>query len=389
MCPLDARAMLEAPRRCSERPASPVSCSASTRTRPRFRCEECGPTRSCTGLHAWHCRTGCSRAQAGLEAVRGRGGDRPRADFRTPGFVHNRSISPEREGLRHPDVAIPRSGSSVGLSHETSACFRDIPQCAWNSPIRGRRSMSPAASDAAAGRRRNGAVRSPEPRPSALVLRQLGPGDGADSPSQLDALNGYTAAAGRLRLPPLTAIDEASVEPSPRALRGLLGRLPGPVVLSGRDRPHRQGRRRVRSSRRAVAHGHSATGQILYYREVSTAGWPSRDVLIRYVRAALARAPKTAASARARSSPGAAGARGPASASGPAARSGARAGGQDPCTPGLSDRGQRLGVVVPPVPRRVRAVCLGVGALRAADRFLGADAGDSSSDAQSSWPSIR
>ena len=33
----------------------------------------------------------------------------------------------------------------------------------------------------------------------------------------------------------------------------------------------------------------SSSGQLLYYREVSTAGWPSTSVLVRYVKAALAR----------------------------------------------------------------------------------------------------
>ena len=41
----------------------------------------------------------------------------------------------------------------------------------------------------------------------------------------------------------------------------------------------------------------SRTGQLLYYREVSTAGWLSTSVLIRYVKAALARAPEPASAA--------------------------------------------------------------------------------------------
>ena len=41
----------------------------------------------------------------------------------------------------------------------------------------------------------------------------------------------------------------------------------------------------------------SSTGRLLYYREVSTAGWPSTAVLARYVKAALARAPKSGAAA--------------------------------------------------------------------------------------------
>jgi cytochrome oxidase Cu insertion factor (SCO1/SenC/PrrC family)/thiol-disulfide isomerase/thioredoxin len=110
---------------------------------------------------------------------------------------------------------------------------------------------------------------------------------------QLSALNGYAAAARRLGLPPLTAVDEASVEPSSQTLTDFLKRLPQP--LSYPTAIDRTGR---------VADGYqvlgvpwfvvtSRTGQILYYREVSTGGWPNTKTLISYVRAALARAPKT------------------------------------------------------------------------------------------------
>jgi cytochrome c biogenesis protein CcmG, thiol:disulfide interchange protein DsbE len=108
----------------------------------------------------------------------------------------------------------------------------------------------------------------------------------------LSALNGYAAASHRLGLPPLTAVDEGSVEPSSQTLSGFLKRLPEP--LSYPTAIDRTGR---------VADGYqvlgvpwfvltSKTGQILYYREVSTAGWPSTKTLVSYVRAALARAPK-------------------------------------------------------------------------------------------------
>ena len=110
---------------------------------------------------------------------------------------------------------------------------------------------------------------------------------------QLQALNGYAAAARRLGLPPLTAVDEGSVEPSAQTLTGFLKRLPHP--LSYPTAIDRTGK---------VADGYqvlglpwfvltSKSGQILYYREVSTAGWPSTKTLISYVRAALARTPKT------------------------------------------------------------------------------------------------
>jgi cytochrome oxidase Cu insertion factor (SCO1/SenC/PrrC family)/thiol-disulfide isomerase/thioredoxin len=110
---------------------------------------------------------------------------------------------------------------------------------------------------------------------------------------QLSALNGYATAARRLGLPPLTAVDEGSVEPSSQTLTNFLKRVPQP--LSYPTAIDRTG---------TVADGYqvlgvpwfvltSRTGQILYYREVSTADWPSTKTLISYVRAALARTPKT------------------------------------------------------------------------------------------------
>jgi len=114
---------------------------------------------------------------------------------------------------------------------------------------------------------------------------------------ELDALNRYQAIAQRTGLPRLTAVDEASVEPSARTLAGFLHALPKP--LSYPVALDRSGK---------IADGYevlglpwfvltSRTGQLLYYREVSTAGWPSTSVLIRYVKAALARAPKLAGAA--------------------------------------------------------------------------------------------
>ena len=116
---------------------------------------------------------------------------------------------------------------------------------------------------------------------------------------RLTALNRYASKAAASGLPMLTAVDEGSVEPSPGALRGFLATLPRP--LSYPVAVDRSGR---------VADGYevlgepwfvlvSATGRILYYREVATAGWPSLTTLVRYMRAALARAPKAPAGAAA------------------------------------------------------------------------------------------
>jgi len=114
---------------------------------------------------------------------------------------------------------------------------------------------------------------------------------------QLDALNGYEAVAKRTGLPQLTAVDEASVEPSAGTVRSFLRALPHPLAYPvALDRSGK------------LADGYevlglpwfvltSPTGQLLYYREVSTAGWPSTSTLVRYVKAALARAPKVAGAA--------------------------------------------------------------------------------------------
>jgi len=111
---------------------------------------------------------------------------------------------------------------------------------------------------------------------------------------ELDALNRYQATAKRMGLPPLTAVDEASVEPSSSTLTSFLHRLPQPLsypVAQDRSGKIADGYEVLGLPWFVLA---SRTGQLLYYQEASTAGWPSTNVLIRYVKAALARAPKVA-----------------------------------------------------------------------------------------------
>jgi thiol-disulfide isomerase/thioredoxin len=104
----------------------------------------------------------------------------------------------------------------------------------------------------------------------------------------LEALNQYSAAAAHDGLPALTAVDEASVEPSSRTLQGFLARLSGP--LSYPVAVDQSGR---------IADGYevqdepwyvlvSATGKFLWYYDISTIGWLSNAQLIRQVQAALA-----------------------------------------------------------------------------------------------------
>ena len=111
--------------------------------------------------------------------------------------------------------------------------------------------------------------------------------------AHLESLGRYQSSAASYHLPALTAIDEASVEPLPTALgqflRTLRHPLPYPVALD------RSGR---------VADGYevqgqpwfvltSSSGRILWYRQVSTAGWPTLGGLVRSIHAALLRAPRT------------------------------------------------------------------------------------------------
>jgi cytochrome oxidase Cu insertion factor (SCO1/SenC/PrrC family)/thiol-disulfide isomerase/thioredoxin len=130
---------------------------------------------------------------------------------------------------------------------------------------------------------------------------RLGPGGGprlllffdtwdsevTDLATELEALDTYAASAARERLPALTAIDEASVEPSPGALPRFLQTLPHPLSYPVA----------IDSSGR-VADGYrvqdepylelvSGSGDFLWYHDVSAGGWLSRAALVSQLRAAL------------------------------------------------------------------------------------------------------
>ena len=118
-----------------------------------------------------------------------------------------------------------------------------------------------------------------------------------DLATQLQALNQYSDAAARERLPPLTAIDEGSVEPSAHAL---------PSFLAGLRRPLSYPVAVDQSGR--IADGYavqdepwyvliSRTGKFLWYYDISTIGWLSEAQLISHVQAALAHVGKTPTSA--------------------------------------------------------------------------------------------
>jgi cytochrome oxidase Cu insertion factor (SCO1/SenC/PrrC family)/thiol-disulfide isomerase/thioredoxin len=122
-----------------------------------------------------------------------------------------------------------------------------------------------------------------------------------DLAAQLQALDRYQVEAAARGLPALTAVDEASVEPSAGALPRFLGSLRRPLGYP--VAVDRSGR---------VADGYgvqdepwlalvSAAGRVVWYYDVSTSGWLSTPDLIRQVRAALSRseAPSSPAAVRA------------------------------------------------------------------------------------------
>ena len=105
---------------------------------------------------------------------------------------------------------------------------------------------------------------------------------------RLQALDRYQAVAKAQGLPQLTAVDEGGLEPTPEALRKLLAGLPHPlsypVAIDAKGR---------------VADGYqvqdqpwlalvSSSGKLLWYHDVSAAGWPGTQALVAKVRAGLA-----------------------------------------------------------------------------------------------------
>jgi cytochrome oxidase Cu insertion factor (SCO1/SenC/PrrC family)/thiol-disulfide isomerase/thioredoxin len=147
-----------------------------------------------------------------------------------------------------------------------------------------------------------GSVRlGPGAKPRLILFFDTWDSEVTDLARGLEALDAYAELAGREGLPALTAVDEASVEPSPAALPRLLRSLPHPLSYpiaidsSGRladgyrvqDEPYLE----------LI----SPSGGFLWYHDVSTGGWLTRAALVSQIHAALAPAPtETSAAARQR-----------------------------------------------------------------------------------------
>ncbi|HXB66264.1 MAG TPA: redoxin domain-containing protein [Solirubrobacteraceae bacterium] len=139
----------------------------------------------------------------------------------------------------------------------------------------------------------------PGPKPRLMLFFDTWDSEVTGLARELEALNAYAESAGRKGLPALTAVDEASVEPSPAALPRFLRSLPHPLSYpiaidsSGRladgyrvqDEPYLE----------LI----SPSGGFLWYHDVSTGGWLTRAALVSQLHAALAPAPtETSADAR-------------------------------------------------------------------------------------------
>jgi cytochrome oxidase Cu insertion factor (SCO1/SenC/PrrC family)/thiol-disulfide isomerase/thioredoxin len=113
-----------------------------------------------------------------------------------------------------------------------------------------------------------------------------------DVARQLEALNAYQAGASAAKLPALTAVDEASVEPTAQALPAFLAKLAHPLAYPvAIDRTGRIGDGyEVQDEPWLVLT--AASGKIVWYYDISTSGWLSRSALERQVRDALARVPQ-------------------------------------------------------------------------------------------------
>ena len=177
------------------------------------------------------------------------------------------------------------------LAQEASRLLPDHPAVHSNLSYAQIRGVSPSATEVVARAGGGGLTLGPGRAPRLYLFFATWDSEVSDLAGALEKLNGYQSAASAAGLPKLTAVDEASVEPSARALPGYLAKLPHP--LSYPVAIDRTGR---------LADGYgvqdepwfvltSASGRILWYYDASTSGWLSRSALVRQIRAALSRGP--------------------------------------------------------------------------------------------------
>jgi thiol-disulfide isomerase/thioredoxin len=180
------------------------------------------------------------------------------------------------------------------LAHEASRLLPNHPSVKAGlsyKPIPGIRPSTPVALPRSGG----GKVSlGPGPSPRLYLFFASWDSEVMNLAAQLQRLDTYQRSASRQKLPALTAVDEASVEPSaaalPHFLRTVRKPLAYPIAID-------------RSGRVADGYGVqdepwlvlvSPSGHVLWYSDVSVNGWPSLRSLKSRIRAALSHAPPEA-----------------------------------------------------------------------------------------------
>ena len=131
----------------------------------------------------------------------------------------------------------------------------------------------------------------PSAKPRLILFFDTWDSEVTDLSRELEALDAYASSARREGLPALTAIDEASVEPSPGALPRFMRALPHalsyPIAIDSSGRLADGYRVQDEPYLELV----SPAGDFLWYHDVSTGGWLTRAALVSEIHAALAPAP--------------------------------------------------------------------------------------------------
>ncbi|MGN6871303.1 MAG: redoxin domain-containing protein, partial [Solirubrobacteraceae bacterium] len=178
------------------------------------------------------------------------------------------------------------------LAQEASRLLPDHPRVHSNLSYAQITGVAPTTTEVVARAGGGGLTLGPGKAPRLYLFFATWDREVTDLAGALHALDGYQSAAAAAGLPKLTAVDEASVEPSARALPDFLAKLSRP--LSYPVAIDRTGR---------LADGYgvqdepwfvltSASGRILWYYDASTSGWLKPQALVHQVRAALSHAPK-------------------------------------------------------------------------------------------------
>ncbi|HET9720042.1 MAG TPA: redoxin domain-containing protein [Solirubrobacteraceae bacterium] len=297
ICPLTTQAMLDAKRSlgAAGRDVQLLGVDANPRARAVH------DVLSYTELHGmlgqWHFLTGSLRQLHAVWHDYGVGVDIQRGviDHTAALFVIDRQGRMQKLYLTTQSyAAVPQLGQV--LAHEISSLLPGRPPVSTRFSYATRHGITPNQ-DTTVPAMGGGVVNLGPGRPRLLVFFATWDTEVMNLRRDLRQLDVYAAAARAGRLPALTAVDEASVEPSPTALSRFISSLGGPLGypvaldLTGR-----------------LADGYevqdepwfvlvSRSGRILWTRDASTTGWPSPATLESQVKAALARVPASGSTA--------------------------------------------------------------------------------------------